>query len=222
MLEKQKIRIVHPDKVFIELTAECSVGCNGCRNPYETSHDLMDTLEWKDIIDDLSNYGVGTVVCTGGDPVLREDLIELVFYSRFREMRVIVETNGTNMTPAIAKELKKAGVSRVDLCIDGSNAEKHDVSRGVDGFFTKALSGFQALRDENINTGFNTAVTTRNADDLKSIVELAERLGAKKLKLFLMLPGSGCRRISQDEMMEPLKCKEECAAKAAEWAKKII
>ncbi len=208
MPAKQNITIPRPEKVFLELTTECGVGCVECRNAGVTEHESIDTLEWKDIIDDLSGYGVPSVVFTGGDPVLRQDLLELVFYASFQDMKVIIETNGTNISPAMAKSLKKAGVSRVDFSIDGSNAEKHDTSRGVEGFFTKALSGFQILRDEDIHTGFNTSVTSRNSDDLKSIIELAERLGARILNIFLMLPGSGCIRNIGDDVMDPVKCRE--------------
>ncbi len=208
MPEKLKNKVDCPEKVYIELTTDCDLSCKICTKTAGRKKSFIDTIEWKDIIDDLASFGVGTVVFTGGDPLVREDLVELAFYCTFQEIKVIIETNGTKITTEKAVELKNAGVSMVNISIDGSNAEKHDMSRGIDGYFTRALNGFQALRNAGVLGGFNTAVTTKNADDLKSIIELAERLGAKFFNLFLMLPGNNCIGFDEQNLMEPEKCRE--------------
>ena len=96
-------------------------------------------------MDDIAGLGQVVVILTGGEPLLREDIFELAAYGSSLGHRMVMAVNGTLLTPAIARQLKEAGIQRLSISIDGANAASHDRLRQVAGAFEGALEGHQNL-----------------------------------------------------------------------------
>ena len=173
-----------------EVTRSCNLACKHCRaeahlEPYpgELNHE-----EALSLIDTFPQVGRPLVIFTGGDPMMRKDVYELVRYSHDKGLMCAFSPNGTLITPETAKKIHDAGVDRVSISIDGADAESHDSFRGVKGAFDASLRGMRYLTEAGVPFQINTTVTKSNLSSFKRIFELCERLGAKAWHIFLLVP----------------------------------
>jgi heme b synthase len=153
--------------------------------PYEGE---LTTAEGKALLDDLAGLGQVVVILTGGEPLLREDIFELAAYGSSLGHRMVMAVNGTLLTPAIARQLKDAGIQRLSISLDGASAASHDRLRQVDGAFESALRGIQILRQAGLPFQINTTVIAANRAELPAIYELAQNLGAAAHHVFVLVP----------------------------------
>src|SRR5215831_9123975 len=131
-----------PYIVIWEVTQACDLACVHCRasaqpnrNPFELS-----TEEGKQLIDEVSQMEVPVFVLTGGDPIKRPDLFELVEYATGVGVRVSLTPSATPLlTQNIIRRLKDAGLARLAVSLDGSSAEIHDAFRGMSGSFQRTM-----------------------------------------------------------------------------------
>ena len=128
------------------------------------------------------------IIFTGGDPMIRPDVYELIAYAGSKGLRCVMSPNGTLITPENARKIKEAGVQRCSISIDGYNAEKHDAFRCVPGAFDATMRGIEHLKAEGVEFQINTTVTRDNLHDFKKIFELCERIGAAAWHIFLLVP----------------------------------
>jgi heme b synthase len=191
-----------PRLVAWELTRACNLACRHCRADAVTdlNPDELSTDEVKNIIDQLAEYGKPILILTGGEPLLRDDVYEIARYGTDKGMRTVLATNGMLLTPQIARQLKEAGIQRISISIDGSDAKTHDDFRCEQGSFDAALTGIQIIKDAGIDFQINTTVTKRNLDQIPGILELAIRLGAEGLHIFLLVPTGRGKEIEADEI----------------------
>ncbi len=194
-------RIRPPRLIAWELTNACNLACIHCRANAikEPLPDELTTSEAKDFVNELVEYKP-IVILTGGEPLLRSDVYEIARYATSRGLRVVLATNGTLLTPEIVRKLKSAGIQRVSVSIDGSNAETHDTFRGESGAFDAALRGINILKNEGMNFQINTTITKRNIDEIPRIYELALELNASALHIFLLVPTGRGEEIVDDEI----------------------
>ncbi|MBN1130246.1 MAG: radical SAM protein [Chitinispirillaceae bacterium] len=153
----------------------CNLHCVHC---YSESRDLaydgeMDTAEAVRFIDGLADFGVPVLLFSGGEPLMRPDLFELVAHARGKGIRAVISTNGTLITPKAALKLRDTGLSYVGVSIDGL-AARHDRFRGVSGAFDAAISGIRACRDAGVKVGLRCTITKDNAGDVPGIFRLLE------------------------------------------------
>jgi len=191
--------------VFWELTNACNLKCVHCRAcpAEETSPDELSTEEAKRLIDRIASFARPAVVLSGGEPLVRHDLIEIARYGTSKGLRMLVATNGTLLTPDKARELAQAGVRRISVSIDGASAAAHDGFRRVPGAFDAAWQGIENARAAGLEFQINTTVARHNVGELADILDLAIRRGAAALHLFLLVP-TGCgKEIAEDEMIDP-------------------
>ena len=128
------------------------------------------------------------VVFTGGDPLERSDLFELIEYARVRGLGVSVAPSGTPLLTAVAVgALKAAGTEAISLSLDGSTAARHDALRGVPGCFDRTLAAAAAARAATLPFQINTLVSAETLDDLPVIHRLAAELRAARFSLFFLV-----------------------------------
>lgn len=140
----------------------------------------LDTWLWKRVIKEAAVLGVQTVVFSGGEPLLREDIFELISYVDENGMRSCLTSNGTLINAQTAKQLSESKIAVINISIEGP-AYVHDYLRGA-GTYAKAVEGLYCLRQQNIESTIATMVSANNYRSLPDIVELAHRLGVTTIK----------------------------------------
>ncbi|HEX6924801.1 MAG TPA: TIGR04053 family radical SAM/SPASM domain-containing protein [Longimicrobiaceae bacterium] len=185
-----------PFLVIWETTQACDLACLHCRaeaRPWRDPRELT-TDEAKALIDRVRAFGRPLFVLTGGDPLKRPDMVELVRYGSSAGLRMAMTPSGTPlMTPEVIADLAEAGLTRLAVSLDGSTAEIHDGFRGVDGSFAWTLRMIQAARGLGLSTQINTTVTRQNVDDFERMAELMTTLGIALWSVFFLVPTGRAR-----------------------------
>jgi AdoMet-dependent heme synthase len=187
-----------------ETTRRCNLACLHCRaaagsGPYPGE---LTTDEGRKLLDDLATMGQVVVILTGGEPLLRDDIFDLAAYGTKLGHRMVMAVNGTLLTPAIAAQLKDAGIQRLSISIDGATAASHDQLRAVEGAYAGALTGIAACQAAGLPFQLNTTVTRANRLELPAIHELALKLGAAAHHVFVLVP-TGRGELIRDELVTP-------------------
>ena len=185
-----------------EVTRTCNLSCVHCRaasldEPYSGE---LTTDEAIRLIDDISTVSKPILILTGGEPLLRDDIFRIASYGNEKGFRITMATNGTLVTSDIAKEMKKAGVQRVSVSLDGATPESHDNFRQVKGAFDAAVKGIDVLKAHGIPFQINTTVTAVNREELPEIHRLAVSLGAVAHHIFLLVPTGRARDMAGQEI----------------------
>ena len=173
-----------------ETTRNCNLSCVHCRasatcGPYTGE---LETPGAYQLLDQIAEVGKPIVILTGGEPLLREDIFDITRYGTQLGLRMVMAPNGTLVTPAVAHEMKDAGIQRISISIDGSTADQHDTFRGVPGAYTGAMDGINAAKNAGLEFQINTTITQLNRDQIPEILKLAEDIGAAALHIFLLVP----------------------------------
>lgn len=180
----------------------CNLRCVHCYSqsrdedyPNELSHE-----DGMKLLSDLADYGVPVVLFSGGEPLLRPDIFELIAHATGRKMRAVVSTNGTLITPDIAARLKEAGLSYVGISLDGLEPI-NDRFRGVKGAFRKALEGVQNCMKAGVKVGLRFTMTRQNFGDVGGVLDLIEKEGIPRVCFYhLVYAGRGSKLMHDARM----------------------
>jgi radical SAM protein with 4Fe4S-binding SPASM domain len=202
---KQVLRLL-----FWESTIRCNLACAHCRRLESNEAAVRDlsTAEAMDLIGQLAELGssqpmMPVLVFSGGEPLCREDIFELVKHAKSLQITRALATNGTLIDSAIAQQIADSGIVRVAVSLDGATAEVHDKLRQQEGSFERALEGIGHLRDRNVPFQINITLTRYNAEQLEDVYELAESLGAVAVHIFMLVP-VGCGQVlAETDMLSP-------------------
>lgn len=181
-----------PRRIYWETTRACGLACRHCRaeaNPDRDPGELT-TAEGFQLLEQIAEFGhpYPHLVLTGGDPLERPDLFELIRHARSLELPVAVAPSGTpRLTPDVICRFKAAGVEAISLSLDGSSAQRHDALRGTPGCFERTLLAARAAREVSLSFQVNTLVSAETLDDLSAIYELAVTLDADRFSLFFLV-----------------------------------
>ena len=186
--------------VVWNMTQRCNLKCVHCYakaiDPRGT--DPISTDQAKVMIDDLAQFGAPVLLFSGGEPLVREDLVELANYATGQGMRAVISTNGTLITKKKAKELKEVGLSYVGISLDGDEAV-HDKFRGVKGSYKKALEGVANCQAEGLKVGLRFTINKRNATEIPHLFNLIEELDIPRICFYhLVYSGRGSELINED------------------------
>jgi len=162
-------------------TKRCNLYCEHCyaAADEEGAPNELSTAEGKALIDDLAEFGVPVLLFSGGEPLVRGDLAELVSYADDAGIRPVLSTNGTLLTRENARELKAAGLKYAGVSVDGL-PERNDRIRGEEGAFDAAVRGIEACLDVGLKTGLRYTITEHNVDDLAGVVDLLVDVGVDR------------------------------------------
>ena len=190
-------------RVYWETTSGCNLRCIHCRRldvPDQPSPQDLTTDQAKDLINELSSFGKPVLILSGGEPLLRRDILGIASYAKHAGLAVGMATNGTLVNENIAREIRDSGIHYASVSLDGAISRTHDIFRGA-GSFEKALRGFSHLREAGIKVQINLTVTRGNVREVSETYDLAARLGACALYLFLLVPVGCGEEIADSEML---------------------
>lgn len=179
--------------VFWETTQACNLACKHCRASAVPLPDPNE-LSFKEacaMMDGMAALGSPVLVFSGGEPLMRRDIFELMGEARKRGLPYALSTNGTLLDEAMADKVAAARPHRVSISLDGADAATHDGFRQSVGAFQASLDGIRRLRARGIEVQVNTSVTTHNAQVLEAVYELVKREGCVAWHLFMLVP-VGC------------------------------
>ncbi|MBN2375591.1 MAG: 12,18-didecarboxysiroheme deacetylase [Sedimentisphaerales bacterium] len=154
-------------------TRRCNLRCVHC---YSQSADVdyegeLTTKEGLELLDDLGQFGVPVVLFSGGEPLMRRDLLTLIQAAKERGMRAVISTNGTLIDQEKADQFARIGLSYVGVSLDGMR-QTNDKFRGKAGAFEKALAGIRCCKKAGVKVGLRFTINKRNVQDIESIFQL--------------------------------------------------
>ncbi len=185
-----------PFIVIWETTQACDLACLHCRASAVPRRDPaeLSTIEAKRLIDTVRRFGRPLFVLTGGDPLKRDDTVELVRYAADAGLRVAMTPSGTPlMTPGVLAALRDAGLARLAVSLDGSTPEIHDDFRGVNGSWDWTVRMLDAAHALGLSTQINTTISRHNVADLEPLIALMERLAIALWSVFFIVPTGRAR-----------------------------
>jgi radical SAM protein len=192
-ITSRPLRFDHaPRRVYWEITRSCGLACRHCRaeaSSYAHPGELT-PKEGRALFDRLAAFGEPRphLVLTGGDPLERADLFDLIAHARALGLDVSVSPSATpRLTPDVVRRFASAGVSAASLSVDGSTSALHDTLRGVRGCFERTLAAAHVAHDASLMLQINTLVSAVTVDDLPAIHALATSLRVARWSLFFLV-----------------------------------
>jgi len=186
--------------VVWNVTRRCNLRCVHC---YSQSEDRgysgeLSLDEGKSLIDDLAGFGSPVILFSGGEPLIRPDILDLITYATQQGRRAVLSTNGTLITPALAEKLKDIGLSYVGISLDGLK-ETHDAFRGFSGTFARVMAAIKNCQDVGLKVGLRFTINKRNFKDIPGIFDLVEEKSIPRICFYhLVYAGRGTDLIKED------------------------
>jgi radical SAM protein len=180
-----------PFLVIWEVTQACDLACKHCRASAQPNRhpDELTTEEGKRLIDQIAAMHVPLFVITGGDPIKRPDVYELVRYATDAGVHAAITPSATPLlTREVIFKLKEAGLARLAVSLDGSTAEIHDAVRGVSGAYARTLDVIRWANEAGLPIQIHTTVSRHNAHDLGPLSEMAKELRIVMWSVFFLVP----------------------------------
>ncbi|RMH33566.1 MAG: radical SAM protein [Nitrospirae bacterium] len=181
-----------PYLIALNLTKRCNLRCAHCYLDATTKSsggsDELSTEDCYRVIDQIAQVNPGTLlVITGGEPLVRPDILAIARYAVERGCMVVFGTNGMMIDDRLASELVRIGVMGVGISIDSLDPHKHDSFRGVPGAWERAVAGIEACKRNGLQFQIHFSAQPMNYQELPEVVEWAHNLGAKVLNVFFMV-----------------------------------
>lgn len=167
--------------VVWNMTKQCNLKCIHCyaNATNKPKNDELSTDEGKDFLEDIAKYGCPVVLFSGGEPLLRKDIFELIEYADSLGIRPVISTNGTLITEEFAISVKKAKVKYIGVSLDGL-ASVNDRFRGVEGAFNSTIIGMKNSLKAGIKTGLRFTLTKHNQHELQGVILKLKEIGVDR------------------------------------------
>jgi 12,18-didecarboxysiroheme deacetylase len=187
--------------VVWNMTKRCNLKCVHCY-AHAKGEDYkgkeLSTEEGKKMIDDLAAFGVPVILFSGGEPLLRQDLPDLIDYAVKKGMRAVISTNGTLITEEKAQIFSKFSLSYIGVSIDGIGTV-NDSFRGVTGTFDRAMTGIRNAKKAGIKVGLRFTINKRNYQEIPKVFDLIEKEDIERVCFYhLVYAGRGSKLIEED------------------------
>jgi AdoMet-dependent heme synthase len=190
-------RMVHADfnmapfTIAWEVTRACAYACVHCRADamHVADPNELNTEEALHLIDRLADFGSPILIFTGGDPMMRRDLHELIAYATQKGLRCSLTPTATALpTTARLEKVRDAGIRRIALSLDAPSAEIHDNFRQVAGSWQRTMDILHRAQEIGISVQVNTTISKHNVDILDEMVPFIQEVGAVQWSLFFLVP----------------------------------
>lgn len=186
------------------LTRSCNLHCDHCyRDAGPDAGDVdseLSTEEGFELLNELKEEGFMLVIMSGGEPLMRDDLEELVQHASDIGLRPVLGTNAVDVNRERLESLKEAGLKGAAVSLDSVDPEVHDEFRGFEGAWEKTVSSIEKMVDVGIPVQINTTISEMNYDELDEIVEFAEGLGARAVHPFFLVPTGRGKEIESSSL----------------------
>lgn len=171
-------------------TQACNLTCQHCyrdASPQALKEELT-TAEAKRLIEQIAKAGFKIMIFSGGEPLMRQDMPELIAYAASQGLRPVLGTNGTLLTEDMVYTLKEAGAMRVGISLDSLDEKEHNRFRGHPNAWAMTMAGIENCRRGGLGFQIHTTVTRRNKDELLTITDWCVAHGAKGHHVFFLVP----------------------------------
>jgi len=180
-----------PRIVIWEMTRACALACRHCRAEARPHRDALEltTAEAFTLIDGITGFQRPLFILSGGDPMMRDDVYEIVEYGCAHGLPVSISPAATGrLTDLAIRKLAAAGVRRIALSLDAPNAEEHDLFRGVRGSYARTLRAVRVAREHGMSVQVNTTLSRLNLDGIEKFGFLLSGLDVAMWSVFFILP----------------------------------
>jgi putative heme d1 biosynthesis radical SAM protein NirJ2 len=183
-------------------TRQCNLFCKHCYRASDAERDPneLSTEEGFALIDEIAKAGFRILVLSGGEPLMRADIYDLVARGKQDGLRVVLGTNGTLIDRDAAARLKDAGVARVGISLDSMIPERHDEFRACRGAWERSVEGMRICREVGLPFQLHTTVTERNYDEIVQMTDLAVELGAAGHHIFFLVPTGRGKDLAEESL----------------------
>ena len=180
-----------PFTIAWEVTRACAFACVHCRADAipQRDPDELTTKEAFNLIDQLTEFGSPILIFTGGDPMMRPDLFEIITYATEKGLRCSLTPTATALpTLERLQQAKEAGIRRIALSLDAPGPGVHDEFRKVEGSWQRTIDILHRAQEAGLSVQVNTTVTKFNVDLLPEMIPFIKEVGAVQWSVFFMVP----------------------------------
>ena len=185
--------------VVWNVTKQCNLKCLHCyaKATAGAAPDELSLPEGLALLADLKDFGVPVVLFSGGEPLMRPDLPELVAWTVTHGMRAVISTNGTLIDRERARQLRDLGLSYVGISLDGT-AATHDRFRGEAGAFAAAMAGVRNCQEVGLKVGLRFTVSRLNYQEVPAMFDLVEEYDIPRICFYhLVYAGRGSKLVEE-------------------------
>lgn len=171
------------EEIWLNVTNKCNLRCIQCH--LSSGKALDDELTTNEILSVIDQYKEiksknGSIVISGGEPLLRDDILDILEYIAKKDINISLITNGTLISQKLSKELKKLENLKIQVSLDGAKRETNDFIRGK-GAYEETIKGIKNLIKEGMNPTIAMTIMKVNMNEILDMMRLAEDLGVKNL-----------------------------------------
>ena len=182
-------------------TNACNMYCDHCyREAGCKAEEELSTSEAKTMLEQIARAGFKIMIFSGGEPLLRPDILELVAYATKLGLRPVFGTNGTLITLDMAHKLKAAGAMGMGISLDSMDAKKHNEFRKFPNAWEGAVQGMKNCREAGLPFQIHTTVMDWNSHELEAMTDLAVELGAVAHHFFFLVPTGRAKTIEAESL----------------------
>ena len=184
-------------------TSRCNLFCRHCyreSGPGADSSGELSTREGRDLIAAVARAGFRLLILSGGEPLLREDILDLVAAAREAGLVPAMGTNGTLLTADVARALASAGLRGVAVSVDSLDRDYHDDFRGMKGAYGLTQRGIANALAAGLRVQINLTLTDRNLDQFDAMVDHYEALGVQAVHPFFLVPTGRALSMADGEL----------------------
>jgi len=180
-------------------TRACNLACRHCyRDAGTKQNDELDTEEARVLLEQIKKAGFRLVILSGGEPLLRKDIYELIAYAKGLDLKPVLGSNGTLIDQKSARRLKETGLARAGISLDSADSKVHDAFRGQSGSWQRSVDGMKNCRDAGLEFQMHTTITPFNCDEMEGLADLAQALGAEAYHIFFLVPVGRAKEMQEE------------------------
>lgn len=170
-------------------TNRCNLKCSHCYQDAGACREKeLSTEEGKRLIDGIARAGFKIMIFSGGEPLMRDDIFELVQYAAGKGLRPVFGTNGTLIDANTAVRLKQSGAASMGISLDSLDAARHDAFRGMEDSWQLTVDAMANCRAAGLNFQIHMTVMDWNKAEVGDVIDFAAKVGADAVYLFFLIP----------------------------------
>lgn len=170
-------------------TNKCNLTCKHCYQDAGNQKDAeLTTEEGKKLIDEIARAGFKIMIFSGGEPLMRPDIYELVTYAASKGLRPVFGTNGTLITKEVAQKLKDCGAAAMGISLDSLDPTKHSQFRGLPNAYDLTIQGMKNCKEVGLPFQIHTTIMDWNKHEICNIIDFAVKIGAMAEYVFFLIP----------------------------------
>lgn len=187
--------------VAFNCTSRCNLNCLHCysSSTSDLNSNELTTTEAKQLFHQLAEVNCPVVLFTGGEPLLRDDLFELLAEAKQLALRTVISSNGTSIDSAVAGKLAGLGVSYVGISIDGDQSF-HDAFRQSPGCFKAALAGVENCQKAGLKTGLRFTITKQNANKIPVVFDIAASANIRRICFYHLVKAGRAKKMTDNKL----------------------